>query len=296
MHTEEFNFKILIVEDDVLFRSYLKNAIKALGYGVYEAENGRVGLEIFKKKLPKLVISDIQMPEMNGIELLQIIKQIRADTIVIIATFFDSEEWAIKALHAGANNYLKKPFRPKMLSQLIQKYYHITKSRAATREIKKMVVNKEFELRFRSDIEIIPKIVDYIIHESNSFDIGGLELGLNEMLTNSVEHGNLEISFEEKTKALEDDNLASLYWSRLNEPVYADREVAIKYKMSKEYVEFIITDEGNGFDWHSIPDPINEENHKEFHGRGIFLTRFQFDEMEYLSKGNIVRLRKYLKD
>src|SRR3972149_10147590 len=154
MHTEEFNFKILIVEDDVLFRSYLKNAIKALGYGVYEAENGRVGLEIFKKKLPKLVISDIQMPEMNGIELLQIIKQIRADTIVIIATFFDSEEWAIKALHAGANNYLKKPFRPKMLSQLIQKYYHITKSRAATREIKKMVVNKEFELRFRSDIEI----------------------------------------------------------------------------------------------------------------------------------------------
>src|SRR3989304_1642475 len=98
-------------------------------------------------------------------------KRPAAQIILMDVVNEDTALFSFHDLHAGANNYLKKPFRPKMLSQLIQKYYHITKSRAATREIKKMVVNKEFELRFRSDIEIIPKIVDYIIHESNSFDI-----------------------------------------------------------------------------------------------------------------------------
>ncbi|MBN2520693.1 MAG: response regulator [Bacteroidales bacterium] len=295
MAAEDFIFKVLIVEDDVIFRTFLKNSVKSFGYEYYEAENGAQGLEIFKAKMPHLVISDVQMPEMDGIEMLRKIKEIRSDAIVIITTFFDSEDLAIKALNAGANNYLKKPFRPKNLTQLLQKYYVISKSRTITRDIKNMVVQKEFELRFKSDIDIIPKIVDYLIKESDLLDISGLELGLNEILTNSVEHGNLEISYEDKTKALEDDKISDLYYQRLSNPEYSNREVVVKYKMDKSHVEFEIIDQGNGFNWKNIPDPIYEENQGGFHGRGIFLTRFQFDELEYMGKGNKVRLKKYLK-
>lgn len=289
-----FVFKVLIAEDDLLFRTFLKNSINKLGYELYEAENGKEGLELFKEKMPHLVISDIQMPEMNGIEMLQAIKEIKSDTIAIITTFFDSEEWAIKALNAGANNYLKKPFRPKMITQLLQKYYAISKSRTITRDIKNMIVQKEFELRFRSDMDIIPKIVDYLVKETDIKDISGLELGLNEILTNSVEHGNLEISYDDKTKALEQDKLFDLYLERIKDPKYGNREVKIKYRMNKNQVEFEIADEGNGFDWKKVPDPIHSDNQEEFHGRGIFLTQFQFDELEYVGKGNIVRLKKYL--
>jgi len=65
--------------------------------------------------------------------------------------------------------------------------------------------------------------------------------------------------------------------------------------MENNHFEFEIADEGKGFDWNKVPDPIHKENHEEFHGRGIFLTRFHFDEMEYLGKGNIVKLKKIIK-
>ncbi len=299
MINNEFEYKILIVEDDLLFRTFVKNSINSLGYECIEAENGEQGLELFEKEKPQLIISDIQMPEMDGIEMLQKVRMMRSEVIFIVMTFFDSEEWAIKALNAGANNYLKKPIRKDTLLHLIKKYYTIAKSRTASKDVNNMIISKNFEMQFKSSIEIVPTVVEYLIKESGIqnyiLNTSGIELGLNEIITNSVEHGNLGISYEEKSNALSEGTYEKLYVERLTNPEFAEKTVTVKFIFDEEKFEWEIIDEGNGFNWKIVPDPIKESNKEGFHGRGIFLTRFQFDEMEYNKKGNIVKLKKYKK-
>jgi anti-sigma regulatory factor (Ser/Thr protein kinase) len=121
-------------------------------------------------------------------------------------------------------------------------------------------------------------------------------LGLVEILTNAIEHGNLEIDFETKREALEGSNedWHNLIKSRLEDEVFKDREVQIMFRMNNEFCEWEVTDQGVGFDWKNLPDPNDPEMLLAANGRGIMLARLQFDELEYNEKGNHVRVRKYL--
>ena len=69
-------------------------------------------------------------------------------------------------------------------------------------------------------------------------------------------------------------------------------KVTVDFTMDAEACEWVISDEGDGFDWRSVQNPIEDEDLFKAHGRGIFLARFQFDELEYLGNGNTVRVNK----
>ncbi len=78
----------------------------------------------------------------------------------------------------------------------------------------------------------------------------------------------------------------------MNNSTLSQRKIFVDFKQKDGYCEWIITDEGDGFDYKSIPDPTHGAQLMELNGRGIFITNFLFDEMEYLGKGNQVRVRK----
>ncbi|EKD81214.1 MAG: hypothetical protein ACD_39C01906G0001 [uncultured bacterium] len=73
-----------------------------------------------------------------------------------------------------------------------------------------------------------------------------------------------------------------------------NRRVQIQFQMNAEMCEWVITDEGEGFDWKSVPDPNDPANLMCMHGRGILLARLNFDEVLFLGRGNQVILRKRL--
>ena len=293
-----FDFKILVVEDHPIYRKLLIDIIEAKKIKFLEAEDGEVGLEMFKKHKPDLVICDILMPKMNGLELLKTIKEIKSDTYVIIATAHDYEDWVIEALNSGASNYLKKPVTFKELTHILDKYYEIEKNKSISKNIMSVVEEKQLILKLKLDIQSIPNIVDYLIKETGNkikeSDRLGFELGLNELIINSVEHGNLEISSEEKQKAFEDNKLLHLYNTKLKEPELANRTITIKLNITKEIIELEITDEGKGFDWRKISNPLTSDNIEKLAGKGVFLSKYYFDELEYKGKGNIVRVIKIL--
>jgi diguanylate cyclase (GGDEF)-like protein len=103
-------FRILVVDDEESLRSMLSEVLTDDGYEVTSAENGEQALEIFRKSPFPVVITDILMPGVNGIDLLQEIKKSFPDTQVIIMTSHASLETAINALRSGAYDYLVKPF------------------------------------------------------------------------------------------------------------------------------------------------------------------------------------------
>lgn len=107
---------ILIVEDDKTFRDSLSRGVEMKGYSVYGAENGVVALELFSRQNIDMVITDMRMPDMNGVELLEGIRAEEArrpgksKTPVVLITGFADYEAVVRALRLGATDYLSKPF------------------------------------------------------------------------------------------------------------------------------------------------------------------------------------------
>ncbi|MEK7825450.1 MAG: sigma-54 dependent transcriptional regulator [Nitrospirota bacterium] len=105
------NEKILVVDDEQSMRELLTIMLKREGYLVTSASNGEEGIKALNKEIFDLVITDMKMPKVSGLELLRIIKEIAPQTIVLMITAFASTETAVEAMKEGAYDYLTKPFK-----------------------------------------------------------------------------------------------------------------------------------------------------------------------------------------
>lgn len=291
--------KVLVVEDDFASRELLKLTLENEKYQCKVAENGALGLEMFNSYLPDVVISDVRMPEMDGMELLASIRKRVKDVIIIIITGHGNEQLAIEALQLGANNYIKKPLDLADLRVLLRRYDQIVECKTLEKHIPDFVSNRTFSLEIETDIRNVSPTVQYLMRKTgNVFENGEavrVEVGLTELITNSIEHGNLGITSDEKKKALQENTLRKLYEERFANKKNSSKKIKIKCDYNDEFCEWIIEDEGNGFDWRKIPNPTNANLVEQLSGRGIFLSKIQFDELEYIGKGNIVIAKKYLR-
>jgi len=104
-----YDYKVLMIEDDDAARRLLSRAIRKENFKVLEARNGYDGLEVFKKEKPEIIITDLKMPTMNGLEVLQEVKKLSSDVPVILCTAFGETDIAVSALRKGAFDYLQKP-------------------------------------------------------------------------------------------------------------------------------------------------------------------------------------------
>lgn len=113
--------KILIVDDEALIRQFLVEALERKNYDVDVAKNGNEALSLLKQKNFDLVITDMKMPNLSGIDLLRKIKELSPHTLVIVMTAYGTIENAVEAMRLGAFNYILKPFTPDAIETLIDK-------------------------------------------------------------------------------------------------------------------------------------------------------------------------------
>ncbi|MBP7585369.1 MAG: ATP-binding protein [Spirochaetes bacterium] len=131
----------------------------------------------------------------------------------------------------------------------------------------------------------------------DSRDAGLLRIALFEILINAIEHGNLAISFDEKTEAVQKGNYIEFLSKRQNDPNFAGKGVKIEYSVNAERVVYIVTDEGSGFDHYKAVEDDSSNANAQFlaHGRGITMTKNIFDRVKYNERGNQVMLIKYFR-
>jgi len=129
-------------------------------------------------------------------------------------------------------------------------------------------------------------------------DANYLRLALREIIINAIEHGNLGITFEEKSKAMNEDHYFEFIARRQLAPGATGKKIAIEYSVDTQRVVYIITDDGAGFDHsHFLKNAINTANEEMLsHGRGIAMTMNAFDRVQYNEKGNQVMLIKYFSE
>ena len=110
---------LVFIEDDPRVRSALTRALTQFGHAVLQAENGMTGLQLIVKERPEVVILDLGLPDVDGVELIRMIRPV-SDVIIIACTARVAEEDIIATLDAGADDYLCKPFSPEQLDARIR--------------------------------------------------------------------------------------------------------------------------------------------------------------------------------
>jgi len=140
--------KILIIDDDTSLRRVLEYNLQEAGYAVAAAATGEEGLRLFAEVLPSLVITDMQMPGMDGMQVLRNIKERSPETLVIIITAFGSVDIAVEAMKAGAYDYITKPFNRDELRLTVAKALQFSGLAVENRRLKS-------ELADRSDFRTI---------------------------------------------------------------------------------------------------------------------------------------------
>ncbi len=286
--------RVLVVDDQDALRALLARMVERAGFEAIEAKDGEEAVERFKEFTPIVVVSDIMMPKMDGLALLERIKQIDRSAAVILMTGLGNEEVLLRALRGGATNFFKKPFN---VGEMIQQISAVADyRREAARTTFSTSFLEEETKRFRipnGDDRYLPLINQVTLQLPSILpeeEILNLKIGIEEMIVNAVEHGNLGISFAEKAAAIEVGTLRQLMAERVKS-VGAEKFVTVASRLTRERFEITISDGGEGFDWRGLPG-VEAGNLLAYNGRGIFLTKIYFDEVRYNERGNEVTLVK----
>ena len=264
-------------------------------YHVTCASDGKEALKSLETGDFDLVVTDLNMPEMNGLELVHEIQESHADLPTIVITGFGSEATAMRALQAGACGYVPKCHLQDELGGVVETVLSTTAHQKQKNEFLCSVVKQSITLkipnqrhRITPTIAILQKQMDAmkLFKGSQAMHLG---VALEEALSNAIIHGNLEVS--SKLRERDDDAYGDLIVERSKTAPYADRRVTIDAQLDAKSALFVIHDEGPGFDISKLPDPNCPENLLRASGRGLTLMHAFLDEVSYNEKGNEVTLR-----
>ncbi|MBX3414332.1 MAG: response regulator [Pirellulales bacterium] len=294
--------KVLVVDDAPVDRRLAGGILEKHGQlTISYAANGREALASIEAELPDAVVTDLQMPEMNGLELTETVRRRFPLLPVILMTAHGSEDIAVQALERGAASYVPKSNLARDLLDTVENVLAMARADRRHDRLMECVAQAETVFVLDNDAALIPPLVDYLQEHVMRMrlcdETGRIRVGvaLEEALLNALYHGNLELSTEELRDASsgllqpEGDDLVA---ARRQTAPYKDRRLHVTAKISHERAEYTIRDEGPGFAASTIPDPSDPVSLERESGRGLILMRTFMDEVRFNHKGNEVTLVK----
>ncbi|MBK7647508.1 MAG: response regulator [Betaproteobacteria bacterium] len=239
-----------------------------------------------------LVVLDRMMPELDGMEFLRRMKRETrfADIPVIMQTAASSPDQVREGLEAGAYYYLTKPYEPEALISIVRVAMEDRRARSQLRtraarleDAQKLISNVEYRFVTMDDIT---SLVPVLASMCPVPDV--VAPGLSDLMVNAIEHGNLGVTYQEKSSLKWEGDWEGEINRRLALPQYCDRFATIRLERNAGSVVFTISDQGDGFDWYKFlgfdPDRAFDPN-----GRGIAMAKMMsFTSLEYQGKGNVV--------
>ncbi len=286
---------VLVVDDLLADRRLVGGLLeRRSGISVLYAESGTQALEQIELHAPDLVITDLVMPDMDGIELVMRIRDDYPMVPTILITGEGSERIAVDALRQGASSYVPKSNLTTDLAETCERVLAAaTENRGHTRLMNRL---SEYQFVLENDLQLLSSAVSYIRTSVRSkfmfTDNDCIRIGtaIDEALMNAFYHGNLEISSELRE---DDHNLYhDLARKRVNEDPYRDRRIFVSIQFEEDTATFRITDEGPGFDPSELPDPTSPEALERPSGRGLLLMRAFMDDVKFSDQGNEVTMVK----
>lgn len=288
---------VLVVDDSATDRLLAGGLLAEHGdFDIEYAVDGSDAIVKIELHVPDLVVTDMDMPELNGLELVAVIRQAYPLVPVVLMTARGSEELALQALRAGASSYVpKRQLSTELLETVHQVYSAAREDRGRIRLMRRMT-EQQVEFTIENDHELIASLVQYL--KDGAAGMGICDDGervrtgvaLQEALTNACLHGNLEV--DSSLRELDHRQYYELARERMLEEPYAHRRIHVTARYSLDSAEFCIRDEGPGFNREALPDPTDPINIERPCGRGLLLMQTFMDEVKYNAAGNEVTMIK----
>lgn len=285
---------ILVVDDSAADREMAGHLLEQASWRVLYAEHGRDALARMRGHAFDLVLTDVVMPELDGLAFVEHAKVDHPLVPVVLMTARGSEELAARALEAGAASYVPKKLLVRDLVEVVRRMLDVFRERKSDTRLLGHMRAATFVLE--NDLDMLSSLVSYltrILRDSGRFDESEchrLSTALDEALTNACYHGNLEV----RSEIREHDARAyrALARERRLAAPYRDRRIHVSMGLESDAVRFVVRDEGRGFDVAGVRDPTRPEQLERPTGRGIFLMKTFVDDVRYNAAGNQVTLLK----
>lgn len=289
---------ILVVDDNPIDRNIAAAVAGEQGLDALHAEDGIQALEIIQRDKPDFVLTDLQMPEMDGLTLVAKVKEQFPGVPVILMTGYGSEEIAVKALRVGAASYVPKENLRKGLMESLRIVRDAVAANRGRQQVRHLLQQSETSFLVAYEPGAPQALISYVQDALAQFNISDdttllqISTALTEALRNAIDHGNLEL--DSKLREKDDNSYRELGDQRAKQHPYCDRRVQFRTRMTPTAAEYFICDEGPGFDPSTLPDPTDPENLLRPSGRGIMLIRTFMDDVQFNDTGNEIRMVKRL--
>jgi len=289
--------RVLVVDDSADQLLMVESVLQRDGYETVTATDGAEALAAIEQQPPDLVVTDLKMPNMNGLELVEKLCETHPSLPVILMTAYGSGEIAMEALQRGAASYIPKRLIREQMGDTLEQILELTRNRRERERLLVSLVESDLRYVMSTDLSLVPPMVNHVtqIIKARVPDLGGndlmrLGLALQEALLNALYHGNLEVSSD--IREVSGAEYLRVAQERSTLPPYSERKVRLKVHVDAEAIRMVIEDEGQGFDLAKVPDPTDPENLLKASGRGLHLIGTIMDEVLHSSGGSTVQLIK----
>lgn len=291
---------ILVVDDEEVIRVTLQKKLSRSGYNVLSFEKAEDVIFYLKNNdtKPDLIIADIRLRKMDGIELLRRINSSEDPVPVLIISGHGNVEDAIKALRYGASDYIRKPFDINSLTSSVRSILKMQQEKNISENIGKFKNYEKAVFVIPNDKNLINTISFNLTKDLvsaglfNSTTAENIALSLKEAITNAMFHGNLGIDSSLRNEGGM-KKFSEEIEKRINLEIYKDRTVKITYELTPDFVAYKIEDQGDGFNFKDLPDPRDPENFFKNSGRGLLIIQIHMDEVSWRNNGNTIKMKKY---
>ncbi|MBF0398371.1 MAG: response regulator [Desulfobacterales bacterium] len=285
---------LLVVDDEPINIKVIAEQLKDENYRIIMAKDGVQAMTLLEKSpdIYDAVLLDRIMPRMGGMEVLKNMKSNEMlKTIPVIFQTSKSEKTDIlEGLQAGAYYYLTKPYEKETLRAVVKtaisdynRYKSLSEKAKKTVDAFTLMTKGIFEFRTLKEGYNLATLLANVCPEPSK-----AATGLWELLVNAVEHGNLGITYDEKSQLNEQNQWNDEVERRLCLPENISKKVIVNFDRIDNEIKILIKDQGKGFDWNSYLE-LSPDRAFDNHGRGIAMAKmFSFDSIDYLGAGNEV--------
>src|SRR3954468_18860055 len=288
--------RILVVDDHPTQAEEFGDLLRNSGCDVTLAGNGREAMDLLRLDLPDIVLTDLDMPVMDGLELVQAIRREFPALPVILMTAMGSEDVAARALHLGAASYVRKRSLAQEVVRTVGSVLAVARALPQRERALDCLTDGQLGFVLDNDPDQVPPLLGYLeqvasfLHPRDRTERIRVGMALNEAVLNAIQHGNLELDSDLR----QGDERA--FWDRGEErrrqPPYRDRQIRVRATLSRSEAVYVVEDEGPGFDRATVAVATDPANLERIGGRGLMLIRAFMDEVEHNEKGNRITLRK----
>jgi CheY-like chemotaxis protein/anti-sigma regulatory factor (Ser/Thr protein kinase) len=288
---------VLVVDDTPVDRRRAGGLVEAvLGWQVAYADNGVTALAAIEQQTPAVVLTDLQMPVMGGLELVEAVRGRYPFLPVVLMTAYGSEEVAIQALRAGAASYVPKKSLARDVAETLRQVVAAAQVSRSQQRLLACMSRSESEFILANDPVLLPALTGLFQETLGGMGVCDatdgirIRMALTEALSNALYHGNLELSSELRQR--DDGTYERLARQRCGQSPYRERRIQVTATVTSRQAVYCIRDEGPGFDPSGLPDPTDPANLEKRSGRGLLLIRTFMDEVSHNATGNQITLVK----